>query len=54
MDHSWPKETRMILRRERPHPDGQFPIFDKAEEHRHTAFMADTADAEVVGLGLGP
>jgi hypothetical protein len=36
----WPEGTRLICRRERPHPGAQFEIFDAAG-YRHTAFLTD-------------
>jgi hypothetical protein len=37
---AWPQGTRLIVRRERPHPGAQFCVFD-AEGYRHTAFITD-------------
>jgi hypothetical protein len=36
---AWPDDTRMIVRRERPHPGAQLALFDKIEGMRHTAFI---------------
>jgi hypothetical protein len=47
----WPEGTRLICRRERPHPGAQFELFD-AEGFRHTAFLTDQADAEIATLEL--
>lgn len=39
---SWPEGSRLIVRRERPHPGTQFTIFDE-HSHRHTCFLTDQA-----------
>jgi hypothetical protein len=51
---SWPKGTRLICRRERPHPGAQFEVFD-ANGYRHTAFLADRRPPPPPqgGFGLG-
>jgi len=38
----WPTGSRVIVRRERPHPGAQLSLFDTVAEHRHTAFITDT------------
>ena len=38
----WPTGSRVIVRRERPHPGAQLSLFDTLGEHRHTAFTTDT------------
>jgi len=38
----WPSGSRVIVRRERPHPGAQLSLFDTLNEHRHTAFITDT------------
>jgi hypothetical protein len=48
---SWPEGTRLIVRRERPHPGAQFEVFD-AEGYRHTAFITDQEDADIAALEL--
>jgi hypothetical protein len=40
---TWPEGTRLIVRRERPHPGAQFQVFD-ADGYRHTAFITDQDD----------
>lgn len=40
---AWPEGTRLIIRRERPHPGAQFTVFD-SNGYRHTAFLTDTQD----------
>ncbi len=48
---SWPQGTRLIVRRERPHPGAQFQVFD-AQGYRHTAFITDQAGADIAALEL--
>ncbi|MDT0447400.1 IS1380 family transposase [Streptomyces johnsoniae] len=37
-----PKDTRIIVRRERPHPGAQLSLFDCEEGMRHQVFLTDT------------
>lgn len=46
---AWPQDTRLIVRRERPHPGAQFTIFDE-HGYRHTAFLTDQADGDIATL----
>ena len=39
---NWPEGSRLIVRRERPHPGAQFQIFD-SHGYRHTCFLTDQA-----------
>jgi hypothetical protein len=48
---AWPEGTRLIVRRERPHPGAQFEVFD-AEGYRHTAFITDQTGADISALEL--
>lgn len=48
---AWPEGTRLIVRRERPHPGAQFQVFD-AEGYRHTAFITDQEGADIAVLEL--
>lgn len=48
---AWPEGTRLIVRRERPHPGAQFEVFD-AEGYRHTAFITDQHGADIAVLEL--
>ena len=48
---SWPEGTRLIVRRERPHPGAQFEVFD-AHGHRHTAFITDQGEEGIAALEL--
>lgn len=38
----YPDGTRLIVRRERPHPGAQLSLFDQDEGMRHQAFLTDT------------
>ena len=47
----WPEGTRLIVRRERPHPGAQLSLFDDHEGWRHTAFITDqTGDPAALEL----
>ncbi len=35
----WPAGSRVIVRRERPHPGAQLSLFDTVQGYRHTAFI---------------
>jgi len=48
---AWPAGTRLIVRRERPHPGAQFQVFD-AQGYRHTAFITDQEGADIAALEL--
>lgn len=39
----WPEATRLIVRRERPHPGAQLSLFDEASGYRHQAFITNGA-----------
>ncbi|MFE7661184.1 IS1380 family transposase [Streptomyces celluloflavus] len=39
---SYPTDTRVIVRRERPHPGAQLSLFDQDEGLRHQVFLTDT------------
>jgi hypothetical protein len=39
---AYPEGTRMIVRRERPHPGAQLSLFDTIEGLRHQAFITDS------------
>jgi Transposase DDE domain group 1 len=49
---SWPEGTRLICRRERPHPGAQLSVFDCEAGYRHTAFITDQDGADVAVLEL--
>jgi hypothetical protein len=48
---AWPEGTRLIVRRERPHPDAQFEVFD-AHGYRYTAFITDQRGVDIGALEL--
>ena len=49
---AWPDGTRVIVRRERPHPGAQLSLFDTVEGMRHTAFITDLDDTDIAALEL--
>jgi hypothetical protein len=49
---SWPAGTRLIVRRETPHPGAQLTLFDTFEGKRHTAFITDQTDDDIAALEL--
>jgi Transposase DDE domain group 1 len=49
---NWPDGTRLIVRRERPHPGAQLSLFDTIEGFRHTAFITNQTSADVAALEL--
>jgi hypothetical protein len=49
---SWPEGTRLLCRRERPHPGAQLSLFDIGEGFRHTCCITNTAGTEVASLEL--
>jgi hypothetical protein len=49
---NWPEGTRLIVRRERPHPSAQLSLFDTIEGFRHTAFITNQTNADVAALEL--
>lgn len=49
---AWPAGTRLIVRRERPHPGAQLSLFDTIEGLRHTCFITDSGDRNIAGLDL--
>ena len=46
---AWPEGSRLIVRRERPHPGAQFTIFDE-HGYRHTCFLTDQAGQDIAAL----
>jgi hypothetical protein len=46
---SWPERSRLIVRRERPHPGAQLRFTD-ADGHRFTAFLTDTPGGQLADL----
>ena len=49
---SWPDGSRLILRKERPHPGAQLSFTD-VDGHRITAFLTNTAPQVVPGQAAG-
>ena len=49
---AWPDDTRLIVRRERPHPGAQLSLFDTVEGLRHTCFITDTTGHDLAALDL--
>ena len=47
----WPEGSRLIARRERPHPGAQFQIFDE-HGYRHTCFLTDQTGHDIAALEL--
>jgi hypothetical protein len=48
----WPEGTRLIVRRERPHPGAQLSVLDCETGYRHTAFITDQDDSDIAALEL--
>lgn len=48
---AWPAGSRLILRKERPHPGAQLRITD-ADRHRVTGFLTNSAGEDLVALEL--
>ena len=48
--HQWPIGTRLICRRERPHPGAQLSLFDTVEGFRHQCFITNQTNPDVVAL----
>ena len=46
---AWPEGSRLICRRERPHPGAQFQIFDE-HGYRHTCFLTDQHGENIAAL----
>ena len=49
---SWPDGTRVIARRERPHPCVQLSLFDLDNGFRHQLFITDQTDPDLPALEL--
>lgn len=48
---AWPEGSRLICRRERPHPGAQFTVFDE-HGYRHTCFLTDQDGRDIAVLEL--
>ena len=46
----YPTGTRVIVRRERPHPGAQLDAFEERDGYRYTAFATDTAFGQLAHL----
>jgi len=46
----YPAGTRVIVRRERPHPGAQLDVFEERDGWRYTAFATDTAFGQLAHL----
>lgn len=49
---AWPEGTRLIVRRERPHPGAQLSVLDCETGYRHTAFITDQEEGDIAALEL--
>lgn len=49
---TWPTGTRLIARRERPHPSAQLSLFDTVEGFPPTAFITNQTSFDVAALEL--
>jgi len=50
---AWPEGSRVIVRKERPHPGAQLSLFDEIEGLRHTAFIcAERTATETSSLSI--
>jgi Transposase DDE domain group 1 len=48
---AWPHGSRVICRRERPHPGAQFTVFDE-HGYRHTCLLTDQPGCDIAALEL--
>lgn len=48
---AWPQGSRLLVRRERPHPGAQFQIFDE-HGYRHTCLLTDQTGTDIAALEL--
>jgi hypothetical protein len=46
----YPAGTRVVVRRERPHPGAQLDLFEETEGWRYTAFATDTKNGQMAFL----
>jgi hypothetical protein len=46
----WPAGTRVIVRRERPHPGAQLSLFEEADGWGYTAFVTNTTTGQLQWL----
>ena len=45
----WPEGSRVVVRRERPHPGAALTLFEVGDGWRYTAFITDTGRGKVPG-----
>lgn len=48
----WPTGSRVICRREDPHPGATLSMFDQIHGQRHTMFLTDSTDPDIAALEL--
>jgi len=49
---TWGEDSRLICRRERPHPGAQLSLFDTSEGFRHTCFITNANALEIDAAAL--
>ena len=49
---SWGEGTRLLCRRERPHPGAQLSLFDVGEGFRHTCVFTNSPGGQIAALDL--
>jgi hypothetical protein len=47
---AWPEGSRVMCRRERPHPGAALSLFESQDGWRYTAFITDTGRGVVPGV----
>lgn len=50
--NGWPAGSRLVCRREDPHPGATLSLFDQVQGRRHTLFLTDSPDPDIAGLEL--
>ena len=48
----WPAGSRLICRREEPHPGAALSLFDQEHGYRHTLMLTNTTSPDIAGLEL--
>lgn len=51
-DSGWPDRSRLICRREDPHPGATLSLFDQIQGRRHTLFLTDSTTPDIAALEL--
>jgi len=49
-ESGWPARSRLICRREDPHPGAPLSIFDQIQGRRHTLFLTNSTEVDIAGL----